>query len=200
MRTKTIKALPLFISGGVGSLLLSLLCLAGLPAHAADMDVPATASASARVEAPILVTLTQFKVGQDASGKPALLDAKVVLPGDVLEYRAIYKNQSTLPLSVAATLPVPEALEYLGDSATGKSGESSRMAHTVALKDSQFSAEPLMRKKVGADGATVTQVVPTSEYRYVRWNLEKLAPGASAEVTLRAKVLQNQEPLADATK
>jgi hypothetical protein len=35
------------------------------------------------------------------------------------------------------------------------------------------------------------QAVPYAEYRFVRWDLGKLAPGKSAEVSIRAQVSQN---------
>lgn len=193
MRTKTIKPFFRLYFAGLGLLLASLV---GHAAFAADAD--ATVTATVKAPQPVAVTLTQFKVGQDAKGVPILVDAKIVAPGDVIEYRAVYKNQSLAPLSVAATIPVPEALEYIKDSATAKSASNTPIAHTVALKDNQYAPEPLMRRLITADGASVAHAVPYAEYRSVRWILEKMAPGASVEVSLRARVAENQGPSVDA--
>ena len=195
MRTKTIKPFTRLFSAGSGLLLA---CLLGHAAFAADAE--GAAAATAKAQPPIVVTLTQFKVGQDDKGAPKLLDAKLVLPGDVMEYRASYKNQSTAAISVAATLPIPEALEYIQDSAMATSASGKRIAHTVALVDSRFGVEPLMRKALSADGSSVTHAVPYAEYRFVRWNLDSLAPGASVEVSLRAKVAQTLAPATGAAQ
>jgi uncharacterized repeat protein (TIGR01451 family) len=122
-------------------------------------------------------------------GEVQLLDAALVLPGDVIEYRASYANRGTTTLPVVATLPIPESLEYIKDSASAKNN----IAHTVALKDSQFSNEPLLRKVATASGTTLSQPIPYASYRYVRWDLGRLAPGNSIEVSVRAMVAQNLE-------
>jgi hypothetical protein len=91
-------------------------------------------------------------------------------------------------------LPVPESVEYVKNSARSPNN----VPHTVALKDSQFAPEPLQKKVSMSGGATVTQPVPYAEYRFVRWDLGKLAPGSSAEVSIRAQVAQNLDDQAAA--
>ncbi len=153
--------------------------------NAAAADAGATLSKSL---SPIAVSLKQFKVVKDGRDDVKFVDASVVVPGDVIEYRAIYSNTGTGAVPVVATLPIPLSLEYLKDSASAKN-----IAHTVALKDSQFSKEPLLQKVVTASGATLSQPVPYASYRYVRWDLGNLSPGKSVEVSVRAKVAQNLE-------
>lgn len=162
-------------------LTLLLACLTPACVAAADAD------SSAKTQSPIVVNLKQFKVVLDAKGEAKYIDASLVLPGDMLEYQATYTNRSTLPLAVTATLPVPQAVEYVKDSAKAKPA----LAHSVALKDSVFAQEPLTRKVAATGGATLVQQVPYAEYRFVRWDLGRLAPGASAEVSIRAQVGQN---------
>ncbi len=136
-------------------------------AAAADADV-----SNSKTSAPIAISLKQFKVLKDEQGEFKFVDAALVLPGDVIEYRATYSNQSKNTLPVIATVPVPESMEYLKDSAKAKNN----LAHTVALKDSQFANEPLLQKVVTASGATLSQAVPYASYRFVRWDLGRLAP------------------------
>jgi uncharacterized repeat protein (TIGR01451 family) len=197
MHKESNKPLSKLLFTGLGLLLA---CLLNQTAFAADADAPSNAKAGGAPQSPVVVTLTQYKLGQDEKCAPHLQDAKVVMPGDVMEYRATYKNQGTTTLSVVATLPVPEGLEYIPDSAMALSANKSRLLHTVALKESQFAAEPLMRKVVLPDGTNVTHAVPYAEYRFVRWNLEQLAPGASVEVSLRARVAQTTEQSAEVAK
>jgi uncharacterized repeat protein (TIGR01451 family) len=160
--------------------------------NVAAADV-ASAESSTKVKAPITVILKQFKVLNDEHGNAKLVDVKAVLPGDVLEYRAVYSNRGSAALPVVATLPIPESLEYVKESASA----STDLVHTVALKDSQYSKEPLMQKVVTASGATLSQPLPYASYRYVRWDLGNLSPGKSVEVSVRAKVAQN--PVVDAS-
>lgn len=180
-----------FVQAGQGLRnMLVLLCLVGaglfsVSATAADADATSTTKTSA----PISIHLKQFKVLKDEQGESKFVDAGLVLPGDVIEYRAIYSNQGKTALPVIATVPVPESMEYLKDSAKAKNN----LAHTVALKDSQFANEPLLQKVVTASGATLSQPVPYASYRFVRWDLGRLAPGSSIEVSVRAKVAQNLE-------
>jgi uncharacterized repeat protein (TIGR01451 family) len=167
---------------------LALVCFLGAGpmvrgAWAADGEV------AANNKVPIVVKLKQFKVVKDAKGEPKLMDASLVLPGDVIEYQATYSNRGLTPLSVTATLPVPESVEYVKESAKS----STSLPHTVALKDSQFAQEPLVRRVTETGGAAVTQQVPYAQYRFVRWDLGKLMPGASIEVSIRAQVAQNLE-------
>jgi uncharacterized repeat protein (TIGR01451 family) len=168
-----------------------LICLlvAGLlsfGALAADADPVAS---GVKKQAPIVIQLQQFKVAKDEKGATKFDEATAVLPGDVIEYRATYANQGATALPVVATLPIPEGLEYVKDSAKAKNN----ILHTVAQKDAQFSSEPLVQKVSTASGSTLSQPIPYASYRYVRWDLGRLSPGNSIEVSVRAKVAQNLE-------
>jgi uncharacterized repeat protein (TIGR01451 family) len=158
--------------------------LISLSVSAADAEA---VTANAKDQAPIVIHLKQFKVVKDEKGEQQFIDAALVLPGDVIEYRASYANRGKTALPVVATMPIPESMEYIKESAKAKDG----LAHKVALKDSQFSNEPLLRKVVTASGATLSQPLPYASYRYVRWDLGRLSPGNSIEVSVRAKVSQN---------
>jgi uncharacterized repeat protein (TIGR01451 family) len=152
-------------------------------ARAADSDEVALS------KSPIAVQLKQYKVVTDSKGQPKLVDASLVLPGDVVEYQVRYSNRSQAPIAVVATLPVPESVEYVKDSARAPG----TIGHTVALKDNQFAPEPLLKTVSVSGGATVKQAVPYGEYRFVRWDLGNLAPGSSTDVSIRAQVAQNLE-------
>lgn len=172
----------------VGLLVMGFMPLAATAAEASP------AAASSKIQAPIAINLKQFKVVQAENGEAKLLDAAVVMPGDVIEYRATYSNRGAATLPVVATMPIPENMEYIKDSAQA----NKKLAHTVALHDAQFSNEPLVKKVLTASGATLSQPIPYASYRYVRWDLGRLAPGNSIEVSVRAKVAQNLEVDANA--
>ncbi len=163
----------------------ALLCL--LTFGLLSLSVSAADASTSKEQAPIVVNLKQLKIVKNEKGDEQFVDAALVLPGDVIEYRATYANRGKTTLPVVATMPIPESLEYVKDSAKAKDG----ITHTVALKDAQFSNEPLQRKVATNSGATLSQPLPYASYRYVRWDLGRLLPGSSVEVSVRAKVSQN---------
>lgn len=143
-------------------------------------------STQSKPEAPITIQLKQYKVVPDDKGATKLVDASLVLPGDLVEYHAVYANRGKAALPVIATIPIPEAMVYVAESATA----SSKVAHTVAQKDSNFSTEPLQKTVTTSSGATLSQPVPYAAYRFVRWDLGKLASGSQVELSVRAQVSQ----------
>ncbi|MFT4172802.1 MAG: hypothetical protein QM639_09605 [Rhodocyclaceae bacterium] len=162
------------------SALLLSLCLA------ASVGMTSAQARNSAAEAPraqatqnaVTVQLTQMKVIND-KGVEKRVEATSVAPNDVIEYRAVYKNVSTKPVTgLLATLPIPEGLEYIP-----KSAKPAR-EYTVAEKGGLYAAEPLTRPLASGKA----EPVPYNEYRSVRWNLDQLAAGASVEVVARAKV------------
>jgi uncharacterized repeat protein (TIGR01451 family) len=178
-----------FLRNGVLWISLATLGLFSLNAFTADAD-----AINSNVQTPIVISLKQFKIVKDQKGQEQRMDAALVLPGDVIEYQVTYANNGKTALPVVATLPIPESLEYIKDSASAKTS----IAHTVALKDLQFAHEPLLQKQTTASGVTLSQAVPYASYRYVRWDLGRLSAGNSIEVSVRAKVAQNLEVDANA--
>lgn len=133
---------------------------------------------------PLAATLVAHKVSFAANGREQLLAAAEAKPGDVLEYRATYKNVSEKPLrAVMATLPVPATgVEYLPSSAVPAGVEAS-------IDGTQFAPTPLKRVVKLPDGRQRQQFVPTAEYRFLRWPLGEMPAGASKTVSARMRVI-----------
>lgn len=139
----------------------------------------AASSASGLIKKAISINLVQKKVVIDAKGAEQLVNADSVKPADIIEYHATYTNNSDKEVkSVVADLPLPDGLEYQANSA-----KPSRNAEQ-ATADGKFGREPLVRKLPTGN----TENIPYAEYRHVRWQLGTLVPGASVEVSARAKV------------
>jgi uncharacterized repeat protein (TIGR01451 family) len=137
---------------------------------------------------PLTATLEAHKVVLADNGKEQLVAASKAKPGDVLEYRATYRNISAKPLrAVMATLPVPSrGVEYLPNSAAPAGVEAS-------INGAQFAPAPLKRLVTTPDGKPQQQLVPASEYRFLRWPLGDLPAGASKTVSARVRV--TKEPM-----
>lgn len=137
---------------------------------------------------PLTATLEAHKVVLADNGKEQLVAASEAKPGDVLEYRATYRNVSPKALrAVMATLPVPASgVEYLPNTALPAGVEAS-------IDGAQFARAPLKRLVMNTDGRPQQQLVPATEYRFLRWPLGDLPAGASKTVSARVRV--TKEPV-----
>ena len=150
------------------------------------MTVIATSIAWAAHEPDILsIKLTVHKI-VNVEGKEKQLPAESAKPGDILEYRAEYHNTGKEPTTqVKATIPVPaQGLEYLP-------GSASPLAVSASVDGQRFAPTPLTRSVTLPDGRREVRAVPVAEYRYLQWDLGKLAPDASAVVKARMKVTES---------
>jgi uncharacterized repeat protein (TIGR01451 family) len=142
---------------------------------------PASALAQA-AKNDVVVTLKAQKVMRAPDGSEVLQVADRAMPGEVIQYDAVYKNQSgTGVRNLVPTLPIPRGLEYIPDSAKPAPAKAS-------LDGKVFEALPLKRKVTLPNGETVEQPVPFSEIRALRWEIGDLEAGAAAQITARARL------------
>lgn len=135
----------------------------------------AAPTVAAKKEA-VQINLELFKiVAKD--GKETLVAAKETKPGEVLEYRATYKNVSKSAVrNLVATLPVPKGMEYQVKTANPVGAEAT-------IDSVTFSAIPLI-------DATKKEVIPPSQYRALRWKVPELGADKSIVVSARMKISQ----------
>jgi uncharacterized repeat protein (TIGR01451 family) len=128
------------------------------------------------------VSLTAQRVAVDARGRESFVPATEAKPGQVVEYRAAYRNPTRASMrDVQATLPIPAGTEYVSSTA--------RPAPALASLDGRtFQAVPLKRRVKLANGQTVLREVPVSEYRYLRWSLGVVAANSTETVSARVRV------------
>ncbi len=129
----------------------------------------------------VAVSLTAQRVTV-SHGKEAFVSADHARPGEVIEYRATYRNTGASAVQdLSATLPVPAGLAYVP-----------RTANPVRLSAStdgkSFEPVPLKRPVKLADGRAAMVEVPASEYRYLRWSIGTLAAKSSRTVRARMRV------------
>ena len=131
----------------------------------------------------VAVTLKAQKVLRSTEGKEVLQVADRAMPGEIIQYDALYKNQSRSSVrQLEPTLPIPAGLEYIADSA--------KPAPTRASLDGKtFAPIPLMRPVTLPSGETKQEAVPLSEYRALRWELGDLDAGKTALVSARARLV-----------
>jgi uncharacterized repeat protein (TIGR01451 family) len=130
----------------------------------------------------VTVELTAHRVTKDARGAEALAPADQAKPGELLEYRAHYKNAGTgTAKGLTATLPIPRGTQYVPGTALPGRVEAS-------LDGKTFAPIPLVRKVKTKSGRTVLREVPVSEYRALRWPIGTLPANQSRTVAARVRV------------
>lgn len=133
--------------------------------------------ASAQQESPLGVTLVALKPALDADGKETLINAAEATPGQLLIYRATYRNNDATDMkSIVATLPVPAGLAYQEASA--------KPAAVQASVDG----------KIFFDVAHPPKDAPAASWRVIRWAPHPvLSPGKEFTVEINARVLKTGE-------
>jgi hypothetical protein len=131
-------------------------------------------------------------------GKEKMVITERAAPGEVLQYVAVYSNQTHLTgakdkdgktvanerilKAVTATLPIPEQMAYLGKATP---------APQLGSSDGKvFANYPLTKTIKQADGSNKTVPLEWSEYRALRWTLADIAPKASSNVSAAVQVSQ----------
>ncbi|MBU6438224.1 MAG: hypothetical protein KGQ77_11925, partial [Betaproteobacteria bacterium] len=122
------------------------------------------ASVHAEDPAKLRSTLAVQRV-ERSEGQERLVPVEQARPGDVLEYRAVYRNLSDKALQhVMAVLPVPAGTVL-------ELGSQRPQAAEASLDGEHFARYPLMRQERGTDGVLRTVPVAASRYRALRWRL-----------------------------
>lgn len=129
----------------------------------------------------VQVAMHAYKVVTTAKGTK-LVPSDAAMPGDTIEYQVTYTNTGATPArEVLATLPVPQAgLAYVPDSAMPAAVQAS-------IDGVTYAPMPLVRT-VTRNGKPVTENVPAAEYRFLRWKLGEIKPGASSTVSSRMRL------------
>jgi hypothetical protein len=136
------------------------------------------------VAEPLQIKLVRAKILLE-NGKEITQNASTAKPGDILEEVATYTNTSRAILkSVEATLPVPQNTELVMASIKPANAKAS-------VDGKNFSPIPLVRKIRQPNGVEVEQIVPLSEYRYLRWYPGELAPDKPMSFSARFAVANN---------
>jgi uncharacterized repeat protein (TIGR01451 family) len=153
------------------SVIAAVLAIAGFQGIYAAAATPVAARLAEAVKSPLTVQLSVKKVIVK-DDKEVLVDAANAAPGDILEYRAEYKNVGRAAIGKAAlTLPLPQHTSYVRGSALPASMTASNRS---AITD--FKSLPLL-PQTEDDGVGA-----------LRWSVAKLAPGQNAIVSARVRI------------
>lgn len=125
---------------------------------------------------PVSVELTTYLVSTSTDGKATAKLVNKVKPNDVIEYRAVYTNNTAGTIkNLAATLPIPVETQFLA-----KSQPDNAQASTDGKS---FAPMPLKRK----EGNQMVNV-PLKDYRALRWTIAELPAGKSVTVSAQTRI------------
>ena len=146
-----------------------------------------TAVASSQtVSANTVSSTLSAQVVSVVDGKSASKPAADAKPGDVIEYRAVYANNTKSAINgLLATIPVPVGTTLIYGSAIPTDP-------TASVDTVTFAPMPLIRTIKSANGVLRKEPVPLENYRAVRWNAGALASGQETVVSLRVLVNPTQ--------
>ncbi|MAB67871.1 MAG: hypothetical protein CL662_13620 [Bacteroidetes bacterium] len=128
--------------------------------------------------------LKAFKITLGADGNEVATEVTEVKPGDIIEYRLTYQNETDGSLTqITPVLPIPLEMFYLDNSASPELSGAS-----VSPTANDFRQPPLTRQVTLPDGSQVNRVIPAQEYRRIQWLVPALAAGESITLTARVEV------------
>ncbi len=129
--------------------------------------------------------LTVFLVSKDAKGNESLMPTTSAAPGAVLEYQAVYKNNSKNALKeLEFDLPIPNGTELIKDTTFPKKAKASTM-----VGGTLFADIPLSKVVKDAQNKDKVVVLPMSDYKILRWSSAELAAGQTMLVKARVIVI-----------
>jgi len=128
--------------------------------------------------------LRVYKISIDAEGNEVATEVTEVKPGDIIEYRLTYQNETDGDLTqITPVLPIPPEMFYL--ESTASPALSGASVSTIA---NDFRQPPLTRQVTLPDGSQVNRVISAQEYRRLQWLVPALAAGESITLTARVEV------------
>jgi hypothetical protein len=151
---------------------------------------------------PELLVKLQLERRGLVDGKETMLPTDRAAPGELMQYVASYSNQTHLLSSkeqnreralsgVIATMPIPLAMNYLGN--------AKPIPNMASLDGIHFTAYPLTKTVKQTDGSTKQVPVDFAEYRALRWNLGDIAPKSMMKVVADVQVLNQAASASDST-
>ena len=137
---------------------------------------PSVLANSQATQEPVSVDLNTYLITQNAEGKVTEQLVSEVKPEQIVEYRAVYTNNTAGTIqNLVATLPIPAETQFLAKSAPTKA-----QASTDGVN---FAPMPL-KKKVGDQVVNV----PLADYRALRWTIAELPAGKSIAVSAQTRI------------
>jgi len=124
-------------------------------------------------------------VEKDGKKVEQRIEAKEVLPSDVLIYTLTYKNVGDEPAKdINIDDPIPNDTAYVVDSAYGPGSEI-----TFSVDGGKtFNQPSLLSYEVDVNGQKVKRNASPEQYTHIRWSIPEVGVGKSGVASFRVRV------------
>ena len=93
-------------------------------------------------QAEVSIQLTAQRIFRNAQGKESVASGDTAKPGEILEYRAVYRNRGTAAAhKLLGTLPVPEEMEFVPDSAVPAAAQASTDRGAITFAPAEWAKQ-----------------------------------------------------------
>ncbi len=139
----------------------------------------------------LLLAAEKRQISRDESGKDkiswnALPSNSQVIPGSVLRYTVIAKNNTSRNMrNLTVIQPIPNGMVYIIASATALNTSGAKLEFSID-GGKTFSVNPIIRVR-GRDGKIEERPAPADAYTHVRWNFGESLP-ANSQLTVAYQV------------
>jgi len=145
-------------------------------------------SAFAQQNEDVSSELTAFKITMNESGDEVATEVDEVRPGDLIEYRLTYTNNTAESITnLVPTLPIPSSMYYMAETASPEIERASYLS-----SGNNFQVPPLTREATTSGGLRTTREVSPKEYSRLQWTIDTLEGGDSATLIARVRVSQQR--------
>lgn len=145
-------------------------------------------SAFAQQDEDVSSELTAFKITLNESGDEVATEVSEVSPGDLIEYRLTYTNNTGESITnLVPTLPIPADTYYMASTASPEIERASYL-----FSGNNFQVPPLTREETLSSGLKTTRQVLPEEYSRLQWTIDTIEGGESATLIARVRVSQER--------
>ena len=162
--------------------------LLALPALLALLALLSAAPAPAQAPQALVITAQNLMAGDARHHAIAARggDSSVVMPGDVVQYRLLFRNVTRGAIrGVVFNNPLPAGLRYDGGSAAANRDD---VAIDYSIDGGKsYASQPMIEVEI--DGKRVERPAPAEMYTHIRWTVKgPVLPGATVRAEFRARL------------
>jgi uncharacterized repeat protein (TIGR01451 family) len=142
----------------------------------------ARSAVAAGGEDSVTATLHAYRVEPAPGGTERLIPALEARVGEIVEYRAEYRNRGhTELINLEVAVPLPPGMIFVPGTA--------QPVNVLASEDGvAFGPVPLMRTVTDGRGRERLQRVPLADYRFLLWRIPRIGAESSVLLSLRMRV------------
>jgi len=140
-------------------------------------------------EGQVVGSVEAYIVSKDDKGNEVVERATQAAPGDVMEYRLIFTNNSDSPVKgLKVTDPVPVHTSFVAQSAHTEAEASFMVSIDGGIT---FEKTPVTRIETQSDGTQKKVIIPPEQYTHLRWDVKDVLDSDGESQVYAYRVIVN---------